>query len=70
MYSLKTDFGYVPSTKPAQASFLRQIAYQEGYSVPGLDADPAGWRTSRPIPVRGAVFGKRDVEAKCTVRVP
>ena len=66
-YSIKTAFGYVPSTRPDAPSLLRQLVYQDGLPLPGPSTDPEGWKTLRTVPVRGVMFKSRRVEARCTV---
>ncbi|KIM40544.1 hypothetical protein M413DRAFT_445987 [Hebeloma cylindrosporum] len=62
-----TAFGYVPSTRPDPPSLLRQIAYQQFLPVPGPTSDPEGWKTLRPVAIRGVIFNTHRVEAKCTL---
>ncbi|KAG6812365.1 hypothetical protein H0H92_003176 [Tricholoma furcatifolium] len=62
---IKTAFGYVPSTRPGQASMLRQIAYQQGTSLPGPNADPEGWKTLRPVSARAVMYRSQKVEVQC-----
>jgi hypothetical protein len=64
---IKTAFGYVPSTRPDPPSLLRQIAYQQFLPLPGPLSDPEGWKTLRPVAVRGTMFGTHRAEAKCTL---
>ncbi|KAF8968052.1 hypothetical protein BDZ97DRAFT_449634 [Flammula alnicola] len=64
---IKTAFGYVPSTRPDPPSLLRQLAYQQFLPLPGPLSDPEGWKTLRPVTVRGTMFGVHRAEAKCTL---
>ena len=64
---IKTAFGYVPSSRPDAPSLLRQIAYQQFLPVPGPLSDPEGWKTMRPVSVRGTMFCVHRAEAKATV---
>jgi hypothetical protein len=64
---IKTAFGYVPSTRPEAPSLLRQLAYQQFLPVPGPLSDPEGWKTMRPVAVRGTMFSVHRAEAKATV---
>ncbi|CAA7267040.1 unnamed protein product [Cyclocybe aegerita] len=64
---IKTAFGYVPSTRPEPPSLLRQLAYQQFLPLPGPFTDPEGWKTLRPVLVRGMMFRTQRVEAKCTL---
>ncbi|PPR02623.1 hypothetical protein CVT24_002194 [Panaeolus cyanescens] len=66
---LTTAFGYVPSTKPEPPSLLRQLAYQQFLPLPGPSSDPEGWKTLRPVNVRGTLFSKHRVEAKCILSI-
>ncbi|KAF9048581.1 hypothetical protein BJ165DRAFT_1526021 [Panaeolus papilionaceus] len=66
---LTTAFGYVPSTKPDPPSLLRQLAYQQFLPLPGPSSDPEGWKTLRPVSVRGILFKKHRVETKCTLSI-
>ncbi|KAF8905074.1 hypothetical protein CPB84DRAFT_1894808 [Gymnopilus junonius] len=64
---IKTAFGYVPSTRPEPPSLLRQIAYQQFLPLPGPFSDPEGWKTLRPVSVRGVMFNAQRAESKCTL---
>ncbi|KAF9563247.1 hypothetical protein CPC08DRAFT_761006 [Agrocybe pediades] len=64
---IKTAFGYVPSTRPDPPSLLRQLAYQQFLPLPGPFTDPEGWKTLRPVTVRGILFSSHRFEAKCTL---
>ncbi|EAU85673.2 hypothetical protein CC1G_10945 [Coprinopsis cinerea okayama7 len=66
---IKTAFGYVPSTRPEPPSLLRQLAYQENLPLPDPATDPEGWKTLRPVSVRGFMFKTRPVEARCTLSI-
>ncbi|KAJ7261727.1 hypothetical protein B0H12DRAFT_1013149 [Mycena haematopus] len=62
---VQTNFAYVPVTRPAPPSLLRQLAYQQNTPVPGPDDDPGGWEQFPSFTVRGTVFSTRQVEATC-----
>ncbi|KDR78972.1 hypothetical protein GALMADRAFT_63777 [Galerina marginata CBS 339.88] len=64
---IKTAFGYVPSSRPDPPSLLRQLAYQQFMPLPGPLSDPEGWKTLRPVAVRGTMFNTNRAEAKCTL---
>lgn len=66
---IKTAFGYVSSSRPDAPSLLRQIAYQQFLPVPGPLSDPEGWKTLRPVAIRGTMFCVHRAEAKATVRI-
>jgi hypothetical protein len=46
---------------------LKQLAYQQFLPLPGPLSDPEGWKTLRPVVVRGVAFKSRQVDARCTV---
>ncbi|KAG6900823.1 hypothetical protein C0993_000142 [Termitomyces sp. T159_Od127] len=62
---IKTAFGYVPSTRPGQASLLRQLSYQQNTSLAGPSIDPEGWKTLRAVSARALMFRARQVEVQC-----
>ncbi|KAF8802489.1 hypothetical protein BYT27DRAFT_7112534 [Phlegmacium glaucopus] len=64
---IKTAFGYVPSTRPDPPSLLKQLAYQQFLPLPGPLTDPEGWKTLRPVAVRGVAFKSHPAEARCTL---
>ncbi|KJA16442.1 hypothetical protein HYPSUDRAFT_147727 [Hypholoma sublateritium FD-334 SS-4] len=66
-HKIMTAFGYVSSSRPDAPSLLRQIAYQQFLPVPGPLSDPEGWKTLRPVAVRGTMFSVHRVEAKATL---
>ncbi|TFK40191.1 hypothetical protein BDQ12DRAFT_628002 [Crucibulum laeve] len=66
---IKTAFGYVPSTRPDAPSLYRQLAYQQGASLPGPSSDPEGWKTLRPVAARGVMFKSKKVEVRCTLSI-
>lgn len=65
--SIKTAFGYVPSSRPDTPSVLRQASYAQNLPLMGPDADPEGWRTYDPVVVRGVMFKTRPVQVACAV---
>ena len=65
--SIKTAFGYVPSTRPDPPSLLKQMAYQQFLPLPGPLSDPDGWKKLRPVALRGVAFKSHKAEARCTV---
>jgi hypothetical protein len=67
MPRLKTTLAYVPSTRPAPPSLLRQLAYREHTLLPGPESDPDGWKTLHPVVIRGSIFNARHVSATCKV---
>ena len=64
---IKTAFGYVPSSRPEPSSMLRQCVYDQDLPIPDPSVDPAGWKTLRPVSVRGLMFKSVPAEARCTV---
>ncbi|TDL25703.1 hypothetical protein BD410DRAFT_604749 [Rickenella mellea] len=66
---LGTSLGYSPRIRPDPPSMLRQLAYQNGSPIVGPEGDPKGWTVSQPIPIKGTLFGKRPVEATCTLSI-
>lgn len=66
-FSIKTAFGYVPSTRPDPLPMLKQLAYQQFLPLPGPLSDPEGWKTLRPVLLRGVTFRSRQADARCTV---
>jgi len=64
---IRTPFGYVPSTRPNPPSIPRQQAYLGNFPLPGPETDPEGWKTLKPVVVRGLMFKTRRAEAKCTL---
>ncbi|KAF8150704.1 hypothetical protein B0H34DRAFT_149037 [Crassisporium funariophilum] len=66
---ITTAFGYVPSSRPDPPSMLRQLAYQQFLPLPGPSSDPEGWKTVRPVAVRGTMFKTHRVDAKCTLSI-
>lgn len=64
---IKTAFGYIPSSRPEAPSILRQLAYQQFLPIPGPTTDPEGWKTLRPVTIRGTMFKAQQVETKATV---
>lgn len=65
--SIRTAFGYVPSTRPDPLSLSKQLAYQQFLPLPGPLSDPEGWKILRPVVVRGVAFKSRQADARCTV---
>ena len=63
--SLTSSFAYLTISRPPPLSFLRQLAYQENTLLPGPDADPEGWQTSKVGISRGTYQKTRHVVAKC-----
>ncbi|TFK27772.1 hypothetical protein FA15DRAFT_685673 [Coprinopsis marcescibilis] len=66
---IKTAFGYIPSSRPEPPSILRQLVYQEKLPLPIPSSDPEGWKTLRPVSVRGLMFKTRPIEARCTLSI-
>ncbi|KAJ7267269.1 hypothetical protein C8J57DRAFT_362650 [Mycena rebaudengoi] len=64
---LLTAFGYFSMQRPEVSSSLRQFAYRNNSPIPGPYSDPDGWHALQPVQIRGTIFGKRAVDAKCTV---
>ncbi|KAG6916056.1 hypothetical protein DXG01_008629 [Tephrocybe rancida] len=62
---IKTAFGYVPSTRPGQASLLRQLAYQQSTPLAGPSSDREGWKSVRPVPARALMYRKHQAEVQC-----
>ncbi|KAG6862470.1 hypothetical protein C0995_000016 [Termitomyces sp. Mi166 len=65
MLRIKTAFGYVPSTRPRQASLLRQLSYQQNTPLVGPSIDPEGWKTLRAVSARALMFRSRQVGVQC-----
>ncbi|KAF9267952.1 hypothetical protein L218DRAFT_654615 [Marasmius fiardii PR-910] len=63
--SLSTTFVYIPATRPAPPSPLRQLSYQELSPVLGPDIDPEGWTTLPPVKINGKLFNNRNIEVVC-----
>lgn len=63
--SLSTTFVYIPATRPAPPSPLRQLSYQEFSPVLGPDIDPEGWTTLPPVKIQGKLFNNRNIEVVC-----
>jgi hypothetical protein len=59
----------VPINRPGLPSLLRQLAYQQFLPLPGPFSDPEGWKTLRPVTVRGTMFRSQRAEAKCTLSI-
>ncbi|KAG6857382.1 hypothetical protein H0H87_004744 [Tephrocybe sp. NHM501043] len=64
---IKTAFGYVPSTRPGQASLLRQLAYQQCTPLVGPHSDRDGWKSLRPVSARALMYRTAKVEVQCSL---
>ena len=60
---------YLPIIKADPPSHLRQLAYREGSALIGPEGDPDGWKVLPSVTVAGTIFGARQVELQCTVRM-
>ncbi|KAG7089397.1 hypothetical protein E1B28_011085 [Marasmius oreades] len=63
--SLSTTFVYIPATRPAPPSPLRQLAYQDSSPIIGPETDPEGWNTLPPVKIQGSLFNARNIEVVC-----
>ncbi|KAF8523602.1 hypothetical protein JB92DRAFT_2884404 [Gautieria morchelliformis] len=52
-HSLSTTITYLPRSRPAAPSVLRQLAYREETALPGPGGDPEGWEIKGPQSVTG-----------------
>jgi len=68
-FRVVTNFGYHPNTLPDPPSPLRRLAYSEGSPLVGPEGDPEGWKVLLPVKIRGTLFGTKEVEVDCTVRL-
>jgi hypothetical protein len=67
---LAAPITYTPRTAPGPFPPLRLAAYEAASGqLLGPDDDPAGWHVLPPVVVAGRLFGARDVEVTCVVRV-
>ncbi|KAJ7769685.1 hypothetical protein DFH07DRAFT_735972 [Mycena maculata] len=64
---LIVPFAYFTMQQPGPPSPMRQLAYQNNTDIPGPHLDSDGWHALEPVQIRGAIFGERAVDAKCTV---
>ncbi|KAJ3564407.1 hypothetical protein NP233_g8318 [Leucocoprinus birnbaumii] len=64
---IHATFNYIPFTIPEPPSPLRRLAYEQGSSLLGPRADPAGWYECRSIKLKGSIRRSRDVEVYCTL---
>ncbi|KAJ7743677.1 hypothetical protein DFH07DRAFT_979421, partial [Mycena maculata] len=62
----KTHVRYVPCTRPAPPSALRQRAYRLNQALPGPREDPDGWYTNGTAMAHGHVFRTRQAVVQCT----
>ncbi|CAE6514868.1 unnamed protein product [Rhizoctonia solani] len=61
LVELQTLFSYVSRERAPPPSPLRELAYYQGSTPPGPEADPNGWKTCGTINAKGVIFGKRAV---------
>lgn len=62
---IKTAFGYIPNTRPAPPSELRQLAYHHGSPLLGPHSDPSGWKSLGPATARGVMYRQQPVKVEC-----
>ncbi len=60
---------YFPETIPPAFSLLRNLAYNQGKSIPGPEADPRGWHNSPPAVIFGKLPNGQAVKLQCMVRM-
>ncbi|EPQ53926.1 hypothetical protein GLOTRDRAFT_44143 [Gloeophyllum trabeum ATCC 11539] len=62
---LTQTIGFIPQSTGEVPSSHRQKAYAAGAPLPGPDVDPEGWKVLPRIPMKGTLFGSREVEIQC-----
>ncbi|KAI0258402.1 hypothetical protein BC834DRAFT_975183 [Gloeopeniophorella convolvens] len=66
---LFTSFVFLPRSAADPPSPLRSLAYAEGGTLLGPDADPEGWTVHDPVQITGTLFNTRDVGVQCVLAV-
>ncbi|CAE6427359.1 unnamed protein product [Rhizoctonia solani] len=61
LVELQTLFSYIPRDRAPPPSPLRELAYYQGSTPPGPEADPDGWKKCHIISAEGVIFGNREV---------
>ncbi|KAJ7285160.1 hypothetical protein C8J57DRAFT_1290590 [Mycena rebaudengoi] len=64
-HRLTATLYYMPISRPAPPSRLRQFAYQHNTALLGPDSDPEGWQTFPSVRARGRLIGSGPIDAKC-----
>lgn len=66
-YRIEIPVIYATKIMPDKPSILRQLAYRDGVSLLGPDADPEGWFTLPPATIHGRISNSRSHEVMCSV---
>ncbi|CAE7063237.1 unnamed protein product [Rhizoctonia solani] len=61
LVELQTLFSYISRERAPPPSPLREVAYYQGSTPPGPEADPDGWKPCDTINAKGVIFGNREV---------